>query len=319
MIITVGLLGIATLIYVAATKMSGSAWSRRAPGLAMLAWQSASITVIATLSLAGLTMLSASTPSGGLVEVVHGCAHAIRHAHASPGQLLSVVLGLVLSVGLPARVAWCLAADAFRGRRRRRQLRRLISVVASRDAVPGASVVEMDVAAAAFCLAGKGGTIVLSKAAVRSLSVPELAAVLAHERAHLRGRHDVAVGASTSFARALPFAPMFAAAAAEIVELVELIADDVAAKQVDRLEVASALVTLAGMAAPTGALAAAQGATAARVTRLLQPSQALRPLHTILGEALGVIGLVVPLGVVATALAAALASGLCTLPHVGLG
>ncbi|MBA2471808.1 MAG: M56 family metallopeptidase [Pseudonocardiales bacterium] len=320
MIVTAALLGIATLISVAAPRMSGTAWGQRAPRLAVFAWQSASLTVIATTVLAGLTMLVASTPlSGGLAEVFHACVLTIRSAYDSPGHLLGVVLGLGLSVALPARVAWCLAATGVHGWRRRRQLRRLIAVVARPDAALGVSIVEAESAAAAFCLAGKGGTIVLTTAAVRSLNVRELDAVLAHERAHLRGRHDIAVGAAHALARALPFAPMFGVAAAEIGELVELIADDCAAGKVDRLEVASALVTLAGMTAPAIALPAAQGATAARVSRLLQPGRPLRPVHTALGVALGILALAVPLAVAAIPLIAALASGLCTVPNIAIG
>lgn len=320
MIATAALLGIGMLLSLAAPRMAGAGWVGRAPRLAVLAWQTISVTVLAALALAGLTILIPSTSlGGGLAELLHACARTIREAYGSPGQLPGVFVGVLLAVLLPMRVAWCQVAAAFRGWRRRRQLRRLIAAVGLRDATIGASIVEADSAAAAFCVPGKGGTIVLTTATLRSLSVGELAGVLAHERAHLRGRHDIAVGASRALARALPFARMFGVAAAEISALVELIADDSAAREVDRLDVASALVTLAGMIAPAAALPAAEGATAARVARLLQPERPLRPVQAALGVALGVLLLAVPLVVAGIPLAASVASGLCTVPQIAFG
>lgn len=319
MIATAALLSIATLLSIVTRPMSGAAWVQRSPRLAVLAWQTVSFTVLATLALAGLTLLiPSSSLSGGLAEIFDACVLTVREVYGSPGQLPGVLVGLILAVVLPMRVLWCAATAAIRGWRRRRYLRRLIASVARRDTTLGACILE-GLSAAVFCVPGKGGTIVVTAAALRSLTVDEVAGVLAHERAHLRGRHDIAVGASYALARALPFWRIFRTAAAEISALVELLADDAAAREVDRLSVASALVTLAGMRAPAAALPAAQGMTAVRVNRLLRPAQPLRPVQTALGVAVGVLGLAVPVVIAGVPLAAALASGLCNVPQVSLG
>lgn len=112
----------------------------------------------------------------------------------------------------------------------------------------------------------------LTTAAVRALDADELAAVLAHERAHLRERHHLVVAAANGLERAFPHVPLFAAAAVETARLVELCADDAAAGDTDQVSVAAALLALAGMRAPQAALAAAACGGAARVTRLLAPA-----------------------------------------------
>src|SRR2546430_14723723 len=58
--------------------------------------------------------------------------------------------------------------------------------------------------AAAWCLPGAGGQVVLTTAAVHALDEAQLAAVLAHERAHQRGRHHLLVALAGSLAAAFP-------------------------------------------------------------------------------------------------------------------
>lgn len=320
MIATTALLGLGAVLSVAAPHMSGAAWARRAPRLAVLAWQTVSATAIVAMVLAGLTMLIPSTSLGsGLAEMFHSCLSTLREAYGTPGQLPGVLLGLILAVALPLRVASSVAVAAIRGWRRRRSLRRFVASVAHRDADLGASIVEADASAAAFCVPGKGGTIVLTTAALRSLTAEELAGVLAHERAHLRGHHDLPVAAAHALARALPFSRLLGFAAAEITGLVELLADDAAAREVDRVSIASALVTLAGMRAPVATLPAAEGATAVRVARLLQPAPPLHRLQSALGVLAGILALAGPLVIAGIPLVASIASGLCTVPQIAVG
>ena len=75
--------------------------------------------------------------------------------------------------------------------RARQRQRVLLSLLAHGDPkVPGALVVDHP-AAAAYCLPGLRSAIVISAGALDLLDADELAAVLAHERAHLRERHDL--------------------------------------------------------------------------------------------------------------------------------
>jgi hypothetical protein len=149
--------------------------------------------------------------------------------------------------------------------------------------------------AAAYCLPGLKSTIVVSAGTLDLLHPAELAAVLAHERAHLRARHDLVLIPFTSLRRAFPRSRVIAQAQRTVALLVEMMADDHALRALparDLLparELAKALLRFgaAGTScAPEGALAvsggttvsrgAAPGVTAegeitARVSRLLEP------------------------------------------------
>ncbi len=153
--------------------------------------------------------------------------------------------------------------------------------------------------------------MVVTTGALGALSGQELTAVLAHERAHLRGRHHLPVAVATGLARAFPAVPLFDCGLAEVHRLVELLADDAATRRLGRLEVASALLCLAGMRSPAPALGAVGTAGAARVRRLLQAPPPLSRLQR--GAALAALALVAatPLVVAAYPAYAAAASDLC--------
>jgi len=165
----------------------------------------------------------------------------------------------------------------------RRRHRILLSLLAHGDPkVPGALVVDHP-AAAAYCVPGLRSRIVISAGTLDLLDSAELAAVLAHERAHLRARHDLVVLPFSALGRAFPRARLVRQAHATVALLVEMLADDQALRQRPARELATALLRVgtsgAGLA-PSGALAAASAdaEVAARVARLLTP-QARLPLH----------------------------------------
>ena len=58
-----------------------------------------------------------------------------------------------------------------------------------------------------------------------------MAAVLAHERAHLRERHDLVLLPFTALARAFPWSVLVQRSYASVALLVEMLADDHAARQ----------------------------------------------------------------------------------------
>jgi beta-lactamase regulating signal transducer with metallopeptidase domain len=139
-------------------------------------------------------------------------------------------------------------------------------------------------AAAAYCVPGLRSRIVISAGTLDLLDSAELAAVLAHERAHLRARHDLVLLPFSALGRAFPRARLACQAHATVALLVEMLADDRALRHRPARELATALLRVgtsgAGLA-PSGALAAAGTADAemsARVARLLSP-QARLPRH----------------------------------------
>ena len=82
--------------------------------------------------------------------------------------------------------------------------------------------------AIAYCLPGLRPRVVVSRGAVSALDHDELAAVLAHEWAHARGRHDLVIQPFIAWAATFPFLPTALRAARAVELLVEMLADDVA-------------------------------------------------------------------------------------------
>jgi hypothetical protein len=191
-------------------------------------------------------------------------------------RLTCLVAGLVLL----ALLCWVLVAASLAAVQARRRQRTLLTLLAHGDPkVPGALVVDYP-SAAAYCLPGLRSKIVVSVGTLELLGRGELAAVLAHERAHLRERHDLVLLPFTALRRAFPRSTTCTDAHRSVALLVEMLADDRALRGRPARELVSALVrfgTAGACPAPAGALAAAEGEVAARVTRLLQP---VRPLPT---------------------------------------
>jgi Zn-dependent protease with chaperone function len=311
---TAALLAFAGTVLLAGPRLLGSARIGLAPRPVIWLWQALAAGVVAAAVLAGLTLLIPTTAlGGGLAEVLHACAMTVAGVYASPGQLPGVLLGTLLAVGIPARLLTVGARLVARERAARRELRAAIALSAHPDPSLGASVLDSP-QAAAFCVPGRRGTVVVTSGALRALSEAELAGVLAHERAHLRGRHQAAVTAFRILERAFPQARLFGAGRAETERLVELLADDSAARRVDPISVASALVTLAGMPSPSVALAAAAGSGAVRVRRLLAPTPPLRRMRTLAAGLAAVAAVATPVALAAWPLLAAVSSGLCTVP-----
>jgi Zn-dependent protease with chaperone function len=138
---------------------------------------------------------------------------------------------------------------------------------------------------AVYCMPGRPATIVLTTGALRVLTPAQLRAVLAHERAHLAGRHHVLVRLSRGLAASIRGVPLFAAGAAEIARLAELRADDVAARHSGRPTLITALLAMGtgqamsapqALSVPRASLAATGGAVTARVQRLLEPPRRSR-------------------------------------------
>lgn len=108
----------------------------------------------------------------------------------------------------------------------------------------------------AYCLPGRKGHAVITTGALASLAPEQVAAVLAHEQAHLRGRHHLVLAAAEALALAFPRLPLFEQARIEVARLVELLADDVAARRHPRIHIAAALIRLATGRVPAFALGA---------------------------------------------------------------
>jgi Zn-dependent protease with chaperone function len=269
------LLGYAVLLLAAAPVLARAGWPERAPRLAIALWLALAASAIASVVLAGLALLvPAPKVSHGIAWLLAICGMQLRARYAHPGGPALAATGAGVAAAVAARFAWCalssLTATARAGRRHRLRL-----LLASRpDARLGALVVEHG-EPAAYCMPGARQPVVLTTAALRLLDDTQLAAVVAHERAHQAGRHHLLVSLAAVPAAAFPGVPAFRYARDEVARLAELAADDVAAARSPRLAVAEALLTLGSaraVPAPPAAawaLGAAGSTAAARVRRLI--------------------------------------------------
>jgi len=280
-----------------ASALVQASWPRRSPAAAILLWQA--LGLAAGLAAVGaLVSLGTVGSSGGVARsVLHigtllRAGTAIRAgagfrlpapfggSSALPAILLAFRLTcLAAGLTLLASLCWVLIASSAAVLQARRRQRALLALLAHGDPkVPGALVVDYPTAAA-YCLPGlRSRIVVVSVGTLELLGRRELAAVLAHEHAHLRERHDLVLLPFTALRRALPRSATCAQAHRSVALLVEMLADDRALRGRPARELVSALVrfgTAGACPAPAGALAAAEGEMTARVARLLQP---VRPL-----------------------------------------
>lgn len=252
-------------------------WVDRAPRLAIATWQALTVAVVGSLALAGLSFAVPIAGLGGrgLLEVLQACSMALQKQYSTPIGAAVGVGGALLAVAVVTRFFWGLASTGARMSRERNAHRRVLDMVGRPDIDRG--IVILDSAeAAVYCMPGIHRRTVVTTAALHALTDEELTAVLAHERAHLTERHDLAVAFSVGLTQAFLGLPPFRLAARETARLIELRADDVAVAQTHRLTVAAALLAVVAVpphAIPAVALGAAGTGAAARVHRLLPPRQ----------------------------------------------
>ena len=290
MLVTVGVLSVVAMTAVAAASMLASAaWPGRAPAAAILLWQALGLGwgLAAVGALAALAARPEHTgvAGGAFAFALSAVQRATRGGE--PVALTALRLAcLTMAVALLVLLCWMLFAACTAVLRIRRRHRALLTLLARLDPkAPGALVLDYP-AAAAYCVPGLRSRIVISAGTLDLLDPAELAAVLAHERAHVRERHDLVLLPFTALCRAFPRSGVTLRAHQAVALLVEMLADDRARRASPARELATALMRfgVAGASAPpSGALAAAQagppGEVAVRVARLLEPQPGLsRPL-----------------------------------------
>lgn len=272
----------------AAARLRRASWPLRGPYVAVIAWQVLGlvwgISTIGALLAFGLAPYGRGVAGGVVALVTDAATHdlVLSELAGTPfgaTQVAAVIAALVLTLVL----FWGLVISFVQVLRTRRRHRELLALVARDDPeVPGARVLDHP-AAAAYCLPGVlRSQVVISAGALAVLDRHELAAVLAHEHAHLRQRHDLVLLPFSSLKRAFPNVGVVATSYKAVALLIEMCADDQARRVRSAKELAMALVRFgsAGSATvPAGALAVKTGddqpEVVARVSRLLNPAAQL--------------------------------------------
>jgi Zn-dependent protease with chaperone function len=240
----------------------------------MVLWQAIAVAAVLSAFSAGIAIASrlfVPGPNGRPTATLVGDIGRLGWAL----WILDVAaFALTLLVGV--RLAMAVVRVAVTTRRRRAHHRMLVDllglssdVVAARAYAPGRDLRVLEVAQPlAYCLPGVRRRVVVSEGTLDSLTDTEVAAILSHERAHLRARHDLVLEAFTAAHAAFPRFVRSASALDAVQLLVELLADDAAVRVAGRAPLARALVTCASGRTPLGALAAGGTHTLLRVRRL---------------------------------------------------
>jgi Zn-dependent protease with chaperone function len=145
---------------------------------------------------------------------------------------------------------------------------RAVRVVGRR--VDGLDAVVIDAAEpAAYCVPGRPHAVVVTSAALATLTSRELAAILAHEQAHIDGRHPQIVAVVRGLAATFPRLSLMTEGAHQVSRLLEMRADDTAAEQHGRASLLGGLLALTGSIPVTSGVLGATGiAVLARAERL---------------------------------------------------
>jgi Zn-dependent protease with chaperone function len=259
--------------------LARAGWPRRDPLVALVCWQAVGLagglSMIGALLVHGLAPWGNSLPEAAWSVVTGNPAEdAVRGDHW---------IALTLAGVLAFELVGVLVLSGVRTGRTRRRHRALLELVVRPSAeLPDTRLLEYP-APVAFCIPGARPLLVLSSGMLAELDDDQLAAVVAHERAHLRERHHLLLLPFVAWEAALPVLPAAGRAHAAVRELVEMRADDVALASLSgsapRRTLARAIVAAVGGAGgadvPSGALAVTGGVARVRVLRLLEPPSPL--------------------------------------------
>jgi Zn-dependent protease with chaperone function len=254
--------------------LARASWPMRAPRAAIVLWQAIALAAVLSAFSAGIAIASRLFVPGPDGRPTATITSEIEVLGWPMWILYVAVFTLTLLIG--ARLVVSVMQVAIATRRRRAHHRMMVDLLGkSRDSIPsqlctGASGLRvLDVAQPlAYCLPGVRSRVVVSAGAVTALSGNEMSAILTHERAHLRARHDLVLEMFTAVHAAFPRFVRSASALGAVRLLIELLADDAAVRTTGPTPLARALVACAAGHTPSGALAAGGPTTVIRVRRL---------------------------------------------------
>jgi len=214
---------------------------RLAPRVA--AWALALVTVALAacgLLMTGLVALAGAVQLPPVAAAGQWSVRYLRHAFDPGAVLIAVVAAVVL-----------IAAVGGAGRITRSQVR---TVLRSRGALAGAGTGELvvlpETVPMAYALPGRPGHVVVSTGMLAALDGTERRALIAHERAHLAGRHHLITAATRVAATVNPLLrPLHRA----VVFSTERSADEHAARHVGSRRVTARAIAKAALAGQGGA------------------------------------------------------------------
>lgn len=223
------------------------------PALGMTNWV---ITLLSVVTTAGLGLVLVLLPVHGVghlvAATVYECWDTVRHGGV---PRLDQAAGAVVTLGAVtalARSGWAAGRNARQRRRRTRDRLEALALIGRVDT--DGTVWVPSPRPAAFCLSGRR-RIVVATTALHDLPDGARDAVLAHERAHLGGRHHLLLAVVDAICAGAPRLPLFRDAPIALRELAELAADRSASRRCGATAVKQALLAVSDCSTPPGALA----------------------------------------------------------------
>ena len=245
--------------------LARAAWPLRAPRAAIVLWQAIALAAVLSAFSAGIDIASRLFQPGPDGRPTATITSSIGSLGWPLWTLYVVVLALTLLVG--ARLIVSVLRVAVEIRRRRARHRMMLDLVGTSPGRGQLRVLDVP-QPLAYCVPGVRSRVVVSEGALNTLSGREVTAILSHERAHLRARHDLVLEMFTAVHAAFPRLVRSASALDAVRLLVELLADDAARRTTGPTPLARALVACAAGPTPAGALAAGGTHTVLRIRRL---------------------------------------------------
>jgi Zn-dependent protease with chaperone function len=276
------LLGLAAFALVGPVSvfLARASWVSLAPRSAVLLWQAIGVGALLAGIGAGLCIAIGRYHAG----FVGGNLHLIKGAFGGDplkGLGLPDALGLTLAADLGIVLVSLIGTVMIRTVRARIRHRRLLNLLArSTPELPGTDLLD-DPRAVAYCLPGRRPRIVVSSGAVRILSRDELAAVIEHERGHAEEHHGLIMLPMTGLKDLFGWIPYARLAPMKVGGLLEMAADDFAARRHSPASLAAALVqmTTSGRV-PTCAMPFSSALVEQRISRLLASNRTSRKTAT---------------------------------------
>jgi Zn-dependent protease with chaperone function len=242
------------------------------PRTAVMCWLGALTgTLVAAAGAIAIGLLWPPTPGHGVFEWLRGC---LPH-HPLTATTLAGLASLPLVWAFAARLSGSVPR-LRRSLRSRRSHLEVLHMVAREDGDHSDVLLLDHPIPVAYCLPSRWRPIVVSTGARRRLSPRQMQAVLEHERAHLRQRHHALLLVLDVVYFLLPWLPTVRRAHSRIPALLEMAADDAAARSGGNRPLADALRQIATTPEFSGALAASgegEGALSRRLARLEQPDR----------------------------------------------
>jgi Zn-dependent protease with chaperone function len=244
--------------------LARATWPMRAPRASIVLWQSIALAAVLSAFSAGIAIASRLFVPGADGRPTATITSEIEVLGWPLWITYVLVFALTLLIGARLMVAVVQVAIATR---RRRAHHRMVVDLVGKSQKSGLRV--LDVAEPlAYCLPGVRSRVVVSEGTLTTLADKEITAILSHERAHLRARHDLVLEMFTAVHAAFPRFVRSANALDAVRLLIEMLADDAAVRAAGPTPLARALVACAAGRTPAGALAAGGPTTVLRVRRL---------------------------------------------------